>query len=132
MAIRIKRIYEPAARGDGWRVLVDRLWPRGLSKEKAGIDLWLRDVAPSSALRVWFGHEPARWPEFRARYHAELRTNPEALAPLLRKARTGTLTLLYSARDERFNQAAALKAYLDRRCHSRRRRATRRAGRRAG
>ncbi len=119
MAIRIKRIYEPAARGDGWRVLVDGLWPRGLSKDKAGIDLWLRDVAPSSALRVWFDHDPARWAEFRARYHAELRAKAEALAPLVRKARTGTLTLLYSARDERFNQAAALKAYLSARARSR-------------
>lgn len=132
MAIRIKRIYEPAARGDGWRVLVDRLWPRGVSKEKARVDLWLRDVAPSTALRVWFGHDPARWAEFRRRYHAELRTKSDALARLIQEAKTGTLTLLYSARDERFNQAAALKAYLDRRGRSRRRRAKRRAGRRAG
>lgn len=113
MAIRIKRIYESAGPKDGYRVLVDRLWPRGLSKEKAQIDLWLRDVAPSSALRVWFGHDPARWPEFRTRYHAELRRNSEALAPLVQRAKTGVSTLLYSARDERFNQAVALKAYLD-------------------
>ncbi len=113
MAIRIKRIYKPAERKDGYRVLVDRLWPRGLSKEKARIDLWLRDVAPSSALRTWFGHDPARWLEFRARYHAELRKNSKAVAPLVERAKKGTLTLLYSARDERFNQAVALQAYLD-------------------
>jgi len=115
MAIRIKRIYEPAGPGDGFRVLVDRLWPRGVSKKKARIDLWLRDVAPSSALRIWFGHDPERWTEFRARYHAELRRNSEALAPLVERAKKGTLTLLYSARDERFNQAVALKAHLDKR-----------------
>jgi uncharacterized protein YeaO (DUF488 family) len=115
MTIRIKRIYEPAEQKDGYRVLVDRLWPRGLSKEKARIDLWLRDVAPSSALRIWFGHDPARWTEFRARYHAELRKNSKALAPLVERAKKGTLTLLYSAHDERFNQAVALKAYLDKR-----------------
>ncbi len=113
MAIRTKRIYEPAARRDGWRVLVDRLWPRGLSKGKARIDLWLPDVAPSSVLRIWFGHDPERWTEFRARYHAGLCNNSTALAPLIERARKGTLTLLYSARDERFNQAVALKAYLD-------------------
>ena len=113
MPIRIKRIYEPAGPKDGWRVLVDRLWPRGLSKDTARIDLWLRDVAPSSALRVWFGHDPARWPEFRTRYHAELRKNSRALAPLVGRTKKGMLTLLYSARDERFNQAVALKAYLD-------------------
>jgi len=115
MAIRIKRIYEPAEQKDGFRVLMDRLWPRGLSKEKARIDLWLRDVAPSSVLRIWFGHDPARWAEFRARYHAELRKNSTALAPLVERAQKGTLTLLYSARDERFNQAVALKLYLDKR-----------------
>jgi uncharacterized protein YeaO (DUF488 family) len=115
MAIRIKRIYEPAEQKDGYRGLVDRLWPRGLSKEKARIDLWLRDVAPSSALRIWFGHDPERWLEFRARYHAELRRNSKALAPLDERAKQGALTLLYSARDERFNQAVALKAYLDKR-----------------
>lgn len=113
MAIRVKRIYEPAEQRDGYRVLVDRLWPRGVSKAGAAIDLWLRDVAPSSALRIWFGHDPARWTEFRARYHAELRKNSKPLAPLVERAKKDTLTLLYSARDEHFNQAVALKAYLD-------------------
>jgi uncharacterized protein YeaO (DUF488 family) len=120
MAIRIKRIYEPAGPSDGFRVLVDRLWPRGVSKDKARIDLWLRDVAPSPALRVWFGHDPERWTEFRARYHAELRRNSTALAPLVERAKKGRLTLLYSARDERFNQAVALKVYLDKQPRPRR------------
>jgi uncharacterized protein YeaO (DUF488 family) len=115
MAIRIKRIYEPADPKDGFRVLVDRLWPRGVSKEKARIDLWLREVAPSSALRIWFNHDPARWTEFRARYHAELRKNSAALALLVERMKKGAVTLLYSARDERFNQAVALKAFLDKR-----------------
>lgn len=115
MAIRIKRIYEPAEQEDGFRVLVDRLWPRGVSKDKARIDLWLRDVAPSTVLRTWFGHDPDRWTKFRSRYHAELRKNSKALAPLVGRAKRGTLSLLYSARDERFNQAVALKAYLDKR-----------------
>ncbi len=119
MAIRIKRIYEPAEQKDGFRVLVDRLWPRGVSKDKARINLWLRDVAPSSALRIWFGHDPERWTEFRARYHAELRRNSTALAPLIARAKKGTLTLLYSARAKRFNQAVALKAWLDARSHPR-------------
>lgn len=96
-------------------MLVDRLWPRGVSKDKAQIDLWLCDGAPTSALRVWFGHDPGRWTEFCARYHAELRKNSTVLAPLVERAKKGTLTLLYSARDERFNQAVALKAYLDKR-----------------
>lgn len=119
MAVRVKRIYEPHAVKDGYRVLVDRLWPRGISKSEAGIDLWLRDAAPSSALRIWFGHDPSRWPEFRTRYHAELRQSTAALAPLIARAKKGTLTLLYSARDKRFNQAVALKAWLDARSHPR-------------
>jgi len=117
MAIRIKRIYEPVEPEDGFRVLVDRLWPRGVSKEKARIDLWLSDMAPSLALRIWFGHDPGRWTEFRARYHAELRKKSEAIAPLVERARKGALTLLYSARDERFNQAVALRAYFNKRSH---------------
>ena len=115
MAIRIKRIYTSAEQTDGFRVLVDRLWPRGVSKENARIDLWLRDVAPSSALRVWFGHDSKHWTEFRMRYYAELRKNSKSLATLVERAKRGTLTLLYSARDERFNQAVVLKTYLDKR-----------------
>src|SRR5674476_1690666 len=97
--INLKRVYEGASPSDGFRVLVDRLWPRGISKEEAHIDEWLRDIAPTTELRKWFGHDPEKWPEFRRRYRAELDANPEALKPLLEAAREGDVTLLYSARD---------------------------------
>lgn len=114
MPIRIRRVYEEPARDDGFRVLVDRVWPRGLSKKDAAIDLWLREAAPSTELRKWFGHEESKWPEFRKRYLAELRCRPQALKPLLARARGARITLVYGARDERFNNAVALKAYLER------------------
>jgi uncharacterized protein YeaO (DUF488 family) len=107
-----KRVYEPADPADGSRVLVDRLWPRGLSKAEVHVDLWLKDVAPSAALRTWFGHDPARWEQFRTRYRAELDDNPEDLQRLRGLARQGKVTLLYSARDETHNQAVALLEYL--------------------
>ncbi|HNQ05011.1 MAG TPA: DUF488 domain-containing protein [Thiobacillaceae bacterium] len=107
MAIRIKRVYEPAHDSDGKRVLVDRLWPRGLSKADARIDQWLKEVAPSTTLRQWFGHDPDKWPEFRQRYRAELRGNP-AFDELQALARKGDLTLVYGARDAVRNQAAVL------------------------
>ena len=108
--IRTKRVYDPPARSDGRRVLVDRLWPRGLKKADASIDLWLKDAAPSGALRRWFGHDAARWDEFRRRYAKELDQNHEALAPLFEMQ--STTTLLYSARDEAHNNAVALADYL--------------------
>jgi len=108
--IRIKRVYDPPARADGRLVLVDRLWPRGLKKAEAAIDLWLKEVAPSTALRRWFDHDPARWDEFRRRYAKELDDNRGALAPLL--AADGTITLLYSAHDPAHNNAVALAAWL--------------------
>lgn len=106
MPVKIKRIYEPPAQGDGQRVLVDRLWPRGVSKAQAYIDVWLKEVAPSADLRRWFGHKPERWSEFQARYLAELEGNPafEELRSLTRKP----TTLLYGARDEVHNQARVL------------------------
>ncbi len=110
--IRLKRIYEPAATSDGTRVLVDRLWPRGLPKSKAEIDLWLKEVAPSSALRQWFGHDPKRWNEFRKRYKAELASTSEEVKKLRHLASHGRLTLLYGARDEEHNQAVVLKEVL--------------------
>lgn len=114
--MRIRRIYEPAEADDGLRVLVDRLWPRGLKKEQAAVDLWLKEVAPSHELRRWFGHAPARWEEFRRRYRQELAARPEALSPLLERLRQGQrLTLLYAARDDRFNNAAALREVLQER-----------------
>ena len=113
MTVTLKRAYDAPARTDGKRILIDRLWPRGVSKARAGIDLWLKDVAPSTGLRKWFAHDPEKWPEFRRRYRAELKGNP-ALAELKALARKGSITLVYSAKDERHNDAVVLKAILDR------------------
>jgi uncharacterized protein YeaO (DUF488 family) len=112
--IHLKRAYEPPARSDGLRILVERLWPRGLSKERAALDVWLKDIAPSPELRKWFGHDPAKWEEFQKRYWAELDAKPEAVAELRGKAREGAVTLVYAARDEQHNGALALKEYLRR------------------
>jgi uncharacterized protein YeaO (DUF488 family) len=106
--IRLKRAYEPAASSDGYRVLIDRLWPRGVSKEHAKLDEWAKGLAPSAELREWFGHEPDRFAEFRRRYIEELRDDRPLLAALRRRGRTGTLTLVYSARDEVHNDAVVL------------------------
>lgn len=113
MGIAIKRIYAPAGAADGYRVLVDRLWPRGVRKEDAALDGWLREVAPSPALRRWFGHEPSRWEGFRHRYAAELDTLADHWRPLAERAARHRVTLLYAARDEEHNHALALKSYLD-------------------
>ncbi len=110
---RVKRVYDPPASSDGIRLLVDRLWPRGLSKQQARIDGWIRDVAPSDGLRRWFGHDPSRWDEFRARYFAELDGKHDTWAPLLARARRRPITLLYAAKDEAHNNAVALKEYLE-------------------
>jgi uncharacterized protein YeaO (DUF488 family) len=110
--LAVKRVYDPPATGDGTRVLVDRLWPRGLKKEKARIDRWLRDVAPSTELRHWFGHDPERWGGFRERYAAELREHGEVLDELRRLARDGPVTLLFAAHDEEHNNAVALRDML--------------------
>ncbi len=111
--IGIKRVYEPAAESDGLRVLVDRVWPRGMTKEKAALDLWLKEIAPSTGLRTWFGHDPARWAEFKTRYAAELNVNGEAVARLRGLIAEGPVTLLYSAHDAEHNQAVALLGYLE-------------------
>ncbi len=121
--VQLKRAYDSPSPRDGTRILVDRLWPRGISKAKARIDLWLKDVAPSTALRQWFGHDPARWSEFRRRYRAELRRQPDALAQLRALARRGRVTLVFGARDERRNQAVVLKDVLSGRSLKRARRA---------
>lgn len=113
MSIMLKRAYEPPAKTDGKRILVDRLWPRGLSKAKAKIDLWLKDVAPSTELRQWFGHVPKKWPEFQKRYRAELKGNP-ALTELKALSHQSDITLVYAARDQLHNEAVALKQILDR------------------
>lgn len=117
--ILVKRVYEPAAKSDGFRVLVDRLWPRGISKEAAKLDLWLPDLGPSTALRQWFNHDPARWAEFQRRYHTELKEKTALLAAIKQEAKTRPVTLLYSAKDEEHNQAVALQSYLLKRITSR-------------
>jgi uncharacterized protein YeaO (DUF488 family) len=107
--IRIKRAYEEPDREDGTRILVDRLWPRGLTKEKARVDLWLKDVAPSTELRKWFAHDPAKWAEFRSRYLEELKRNKEPLSLLRQEAAKGTVTLVYGAKDQQHNEAVILQ-----------------------
>ncbi|MBZ0300849.1 MAG: DUF488 domain-containing protein [Anaerolineae bacterium] len=113
MTIALKRIYEPIEEQDGYRVLVDRLWPRGIRKNAAAIDLWLKDIAPSTALRQWFNHDPKKWDDFKARYFVELDDNQEYLQPLLDTIREGNISLIYSSRDEMHNQAVALREYLE-------------------
>lgn len=112
MWIQVKRVYEPTAKSDGFRVLVDRLWPRGISKEAAKLDLWLPDLGPSTALRKWFGHDPARWEEFQRRYQAELKEKKTLLATITEQAKARPVTLLYSAKDAQHNQAVALQNFL--------------------
>jgi len=112
--ILLKRIYDAPAKRDGCRVLVDRLWPRGLSKKTARIDLWPKDIAPSTPLRKWFAHDPAKWAEFKKRYFKELKNNAEGVKQIRVLAKQGTVTLLFAARDERCNNAVALKQYLSR------------------
>ena len=110
--VKVKRAYERPAADDGVRVLIDRLWPRGVRKVDAAIDQWIKEIAPSTALRQWFGHDPARWEEFRRRYAAELREHPEQLARLRELARRGTITLVYAAHDELHNDAVVLRELL--------------------
>jgi uncharacterized protein YeaO (DUF488 family) len=110
---KLKRVYDERSRADGLRVLVERLWPRGLSKERAAVDLWLKEVAPSPELRKWFGHDPARWEPFQKRYWKELEEKDEAVRLLNQKDKRGAITLVYAARDEEHNGALALKQFLD-------------------
>ena len=111
--IQLKRVYEKPSRKDGIRVLVDRLWPRGLTKERAAVKLWLKDVAPSTELRKWFSHDPAKWRQFQARYRKELREKKEALKLLKQKSNEHIVTLVYGARDEEHNEALVLKKVLE-------------------
>lgn len=112
--VRLKRAYAAPEASDGFRVLVDRLWPRGVAKQGARIDLWFKEVAPSAELRKWFGHDPERWSEFRRRYFAELDQSPEAVALLAGHTQRGVVTLVYGARDTQHNHARALAEYLKR------------------
>ncbi len=111
--ILLKRIYLPADKKDGFRVLVDRLWPRGVSKEEAKLDLWLKEISPSDELRKWFGHDPEKWEEFQKRYFAELKEKKEELVELSEHIKKETVTLLYGAKDEEHNNAVVLKSYLE-------------------
>jgi uncharacterized protein YeaO (DUF488 family) len=112
--IRLKRVYEEPSKSDGTRILVDRLWPRGLTKEKAHVDLWLKEVAPSNELRKWFAHDPAKWHEFRTRYQTELKHNTAQLALLKQAIAKGPATLLYGAKDTEHNEAVVLQDLLTR------------------
>lgn len=111
---RLKRVYEPPSKADGFRVLVERLWPRGLTKKKAAVDLWLKEIAPSPELRKWYAHDVERWAEFQKRYRAELRRNKDAVLELKAQAKGRTVTLVYAAHDEEHNSALVLKRVLER------------------
>jgi uncharacterized protein YeaO (DUF488 family) len=110
--LKVKRVYQAPAKEDGFRILVDRLWARGLTREKAKVDLWLKDIAPSDALRKWYQHDPEKWPEFKRRYFSELKDKKEFLDLIQSKAKKGTVTLLFSSKEEKINNAQALKEYL--------------------
>jgi uncharacterized protein YeaO (DUF488 family) len=112
LKVEIKRVYENPGRADGTRILVDRLWPRGLSKEKAKVDLWLKDIAPSTELRKWFSHDPSKWTEFQARYRQELKSEADLLDVLKKEAAKGLITLLYGAKDQVHNEAVVLQSLL--------------------
>ena len=114
MNVKIKRVYEKPSKADGERILVDRLWPRGLTKEKADIDIWLKDIAPSTALRKWFGHDPKKWTEFRKKYLQELKDNEEQVSMLKERLKKGVVTLVYGAKDEENNEARVLEELLNR------------------
>jgi uncharacterized protein YeaO (DUF488 family) len=115
--ITLKRAYDPISRADGTRFLVERLWPRGLSKAKLHLDAWLKDVGPSTALRKWFGHDPEKWDEFRKRYRRELDSRPDAWQPIVSAARRSPVTLVYSSHDTEHNNAVALREYLEAKMH---------------
>lgn len=115
MTVRLKRVYELPAKGDGTRILVERLWPRGLTKQRAAVDVWMKDVAPSPELRKWFGHDPAKWREFQSRYRKELREQKDAMKSLAQQCADGLVTLIFSAHDEEHNAAVVLKSVLERR-----------------
>ncbi len=114
MPITLKRVYETPSRSDGCRILVERLWPRGLSKQDAKVDLWPKEAAPSPDLRRWFNHEPDKWAEFKRRYFKELHGRREALEPILERLRAGRVTFVFASRESRFNNAVALKEYVER------------------
>ena len=111
--IKIKRVYDDPSRGDGKRILIDRLWPRGLKKEDAHIDEWLKEIAPSNELRKWFNHDPDKWVEFKKRFFTELQGRQDLVDGIISSARKGTVTLLFGSKEERFNNAVALQEYIE-------------------
>ena len=111
--LKLKRVYDPCAKADGMRVLVDRLWPRGMKKEEAGVDLWLKEIAPSDALRKWFSHDPDKWQEFKKRYKKELEDGQDVIEDLKKAAQKETVTLLYAAKDTERNNAVVLKEIIE-------------------
>lgn len=113
MSLKIKRVYEKPDKADGIRILIDRIWPRGMTKEKAAIDLWLKEIAPTTELRKWFGHDPEKWKEFKKRYKKELKDNTDAVDQVKQQLKKGNITLVYSAKDEAHNQAVVLQEYLN-------------------
>ena len=114
MEIKLKRVYENSTKEDGIRILVDRLWPRGLTKQKASVDMWLKEIAPSTELRKWFHHDPSRWEQFKKRYLLELKSKEEQIELLKKKLKVGPVTLVYGAKDEEHNEALVLKELLNR------------------
>lgn len=115
MSIQLKRVYETPSKQDGYRILVERLWPRGLSKPQAKVDLWLKGTAPSTALRQWFQHDPDKWKEFKRKYFLELQDKKELLQDIRQRARKGKVTFVYASKEEQFNNAVALKEYIEKR-----------------
>jgi uncharacterized protein YeaO (DUF488 family) len=113
MKIKLKRVYDPASKADGIRILVERLWPRGIKKDDLQMDLWLKEIAPSTDLRKWFSHDPAKWEQFQQKYHQELDANPDAIKLIKQEIHRGTVTLLYSSKDAEHNNALSLKKYLE-------------------
>jgi uncharacterized protein YeaO (DUF488 family) len=111
--IKIKRIYDPPTEDDGFRILVDRLWPRGLTKEKANVDLWLKEIAPSDQLRKWYAHDPKKWAEFKKKYSKELDQKIDLIDQIVKKTKEGDLTLLFSSKEEKLNNAVALREYIE-------------------
>src|SRR5512136_1204253 len=111
--LKIKRVYDQASPGDGRRILVDRLWPRGIKKEDAAIDSWLKDIAPSNELRKWYSHDPAKWTQFKERYWKELDAKPDTVSSLVQQSQKSTITLVFSSKEEKLNNAAALKQYIE-------------------
>jgi uncharacterized protein YeaO (DUF488 family) len=122
--LKIKRVYDPPSPNDGKRILIDRLWPRGLKKEDAKVDVWIKEVAPSTQLRMWYGHDPKKWVEFKRRFFSELHRRQDLVEGIVNASRKGTVTLLFGSKEERFNNAVALKEFVEARMNASERKKT--------